>query len=384
MNHFQTELESLHQNNLWRSLREIESAQGPLVQHAGKTYLNFASNDYLGLANNPQVIKATQLALTKWGTGSGSSRLVAGSLSIHHELEKSIAEFKHAEAALIFSSGYQANIGVIQALIGKDDCVIVDRYAHASIVDGARLSGAKIQVCAHLDTLALSKILAKNKAKKCLVITDSYFSMDGDLVPLEEYIKICKQNGTLLMVDDAHGVGVYGESGEGVVSRELMQQCDIVTGTFSKSLGSQGGFVVAKEDVIDYLRNKARSFIYSTGPNPASSAATLESITILKSNPALRETLWSNIDYVRQELIHIGCDLMNSQGPIIPILIGDTHKAMLISQKLLESGILAPAIRPPTVSKNTDRIRITITAKHTKADIDKFLTTLRSILEENK
>jgi 8-amino-7-oxononanoate synthase len=384
LNHFQTELESLHQNNLWRSLREIESAQGPLVQHAGKTYLNFASNDYLGLANNPQVIKATQLALTKWGTGSGSSRLVAGSLSIHHELEKSIAEFKHAEAALIFSSGYQANIGVIQALIGKDDCVIVDRYAHASIVDGARLSGAKIQVCAHLDTLALSKILAKNKAKKCLVITDSYFSMDGDLVPLEEYIKICKQNGTLLMVDDAHGVGVYGESGEGVVSRELMQQCDIVTGTFSKSLGSQGGFVVAKEDVIDYLRNKARSFIYSTGPNPASSAATLESITILKSNPALRETLWSNIDYVRQELIHIGCDLMNSQGPIIPILIGDTHKAMLISQKLLESGILAPAIRPPTVSKNTDRIRITITAKHTKADIDKFLTTLRSILEENK
>ncbi len=381
MNHFKAELESLRQKNLWRGLREIESAQGPSIQYAGKTILNFASNDYLGLANNPQVIQAAQAALNRWGTGSGASRLVSGSLSIHHQLESSIAEFKNTESALIFSSGYQANIGVIQALIGKDDCVIIDRYAHASIVDGARLSGAKIQVCAHLDMAALSKILVKNKAKKCLVITDSYFSMDGDLAPLEECANICKDAGALFMVDDAHGVGVFGDSGEGVVSRELISQCDIVTGTFSKSLGSQGGFVVAKEEVIDYLRNKARSFIYSTGPNPASSAAALESIAILKSDPSLRTTLWSNIDYMRKELSYMGCDLMNSQGPIIPILIGDTCKAMSISQKLLDAGILAPAIRPPTVSKNTDRIRITVTAKHTKENIGQFLKVLKTINE---
>ena len=375
---FQTELDFLKQNHLHRSLRRIESPQGREVTAGGRRLLNFSSNDYLGLASDPRLAEAAAEAARRWGTGSGASRLLSGPLGIHHELEEKIAAFRREEAAIVFSSGFAANLGAIPALVGEGDAVWIDRFSHASIVDAARLSGARLRVYPHLDAEFLSRWLKRTRARRQLIVTDSYFSMDGDIAPLGELADLAGRHGATLMVDEAHATGVFGPTGRGLLEEAGLEgRAGVVMGTFSKAFGSSGGFVAGRKDLIEFLANRARTFIYTTGSSPASSAASVRAIEICQSDAAPRERLWRNVRLLRQRLEAAGFDLMRSRGPIIPVLVKDTARALGISEALLETGILLPAIRPPTVPQGTDRLRISVTAAHTEEDLARLVQSLR-------
>ena len=380
MEKISNELKKIKESGLYRELNILEGAQGPHVKIKGRTYISFCSNNYLGLANHPEVVKAVEDAVGKYGWGAGASRLVSGNTELHQALEDEISKFKRKEAAIVFPTGYMANIGTICSLVSSGDLVICDRLNHASIIDGCRLSGATFRVYPHRDVAKLENILKKSKEyPRKLIVTDTVFSMDGDLAPLPDIVRIAHEYNAMVMADEAHGTGVFGENGRGVVEHfNLDKKVNIIMGTLSKAVGSLGGFVTGNSDLISYLRNKARTFMYTTALPPAACAASIAGIKLIQRDHSLRESLWRNVHYVKDRLKLLSLNVTSLESPIIPIIIGNAKKAVDISGFLFESGILIPAIRPPTVPDESSRLRVTIMATHTRADLDKLLDVLKS------
>jgi 8-amino-7-oxononanoate synthase len=382
MQYISDKLIKIKESGLYRDLRVVGSAQDTRIDIEGKTYLSFCSNNYLGLANHPSVVKAVKEAVDKYGWGTGASRLVSGNMTLHETLEREISKFKRKEATIVFPTGYMANIGTISTLVSGGDLVVCDKLNHASIIDGCRLSGAAFRVYAHCNMEKLESILKKSsKYNRKLIVTDSVFSMDGDLAPLPDIVRIATKYNAMVMVDEAHGTGVFGENGRGVVEHFNMdKEVDVVMGTLSKAIGSLGGYVCGDKDLISYLRNKARSFMYTTALPPAVCAASIASINLIQENPSLREALWNNVRNIKKRLRSLGIDMISSQSQIIPLLIGDAQKAVDISKLLYERGILIPAIRPPTVPANSSRLRMTVMSSHTQGDLESLFKALKEAL----
>lgn len=354
------ELRDIGAAGLRRDLRPLDSPAGPHVIREGRELWNFASNDYLGLASHPEVAAAFREGIDLFGAGASASRLVCGSLPPHHELEDAIAAAKKSEAALVFSSGFATSLGIIPAVVGKEDHIVIDKLAHACLVDAARLSGATIRVFPHnrMEKLAslLENIRSKDASCRILVVTESVFSMDGDLCPLAETVELTERHGALLLLDEAHGFGVLGDRGMGLAEREGVQErVTFQMGTLSKAAGLSGGYVAASRDWIDLLVNRARSFIYSTAPPPALAHATLASLRIIRSEEGkrLRDDLRRNISI-----------LGDSPTPILPRIVGSNEAALAASSALADAGFLVPAIRFPTVPRGTARLRISVSAIH--------------------
>jgi 8-amino-7-oxononanoate synthase len=393
-------LAALRQQNLHRELRRVDSPPGTRIQIGGRTLLNFSSNDYLGLANDPVLKEAAIRAVEKFGAGSGASRLICGSLAPHHELEETLAHFKNAEAALAFSTGYATAIGTIGALLGKDDVIVLDKLVHACIVDAARLSGAKIRVFAHNDLDNLEKILKwtrrgelcesqtksgtrithPSERRRTLIVTESVFSMDGDAAPLLEMVTLKEKHGAWLMVDEAHATGLYGKNRRGLAEEAgVAGRIEIQMGTLGKAIGASGGYICGSRLLIDFLVNRARSFIFSTAPVPAAAAAATAGIRFIQSpeGETRRKSLWTRVAGLKSE---IGNRKSEIPSAIIPILIGDESKAVAVSTALREKDIFVPAIRYPTVARGEARLRVTLTATHTPDDISQLIAALESIL----
>ena len=381
MKYISDELRKIKESGLYRELNIVEGAQGTHLKIKGKTCLSFCSNNYLGLANNPLVIKAVEDAVAKYGWGAGASRLVSGNMRMHEALEGEISRFKEKEASIVFPTGYMANIGTISSLVSKGDLIICDKLNHASIIDGCRLSGAEFRVYPHCEMEKLENILKKStKYSRKLIVTDTVFSMDGDIAPLPDIVRIAHKYKAMVMVDEAHGTGVFGKRGGGVVEHfNLSKKIDIVMGTLSKAVGSLGGYVSGDEDLINFLRNKARPFMYTTALPPAVCAASIAGIKLIQKNPLLRKSLWNNVRYLKKELDLLNFNLIPSESPIIPILIGDAKKAVDVSKLLYKKGILIPAIRPPTVPTRSSRLRMTVMSTHTRKDLERLLEVLSDV-----
>ncbi len=375
------ELTRLQHEHLYRRRRIIDGPQGVHLSVDGQKLLSFCSNDYLGLANHPDVVKAMQDGITHWGVGSGASHLVNGHSVAHHALEEELAAFTGRPRALLFSTGYMANMGVIAALCGRGDFVFEDRLNHASLLDGGLLSQARLQRYAHADSNALALKLAKRDSGEKLVVTDGVFSMDGDLAPLPELSQTAKQHDAWLMVDDAHGFGVLGEHGGGCVEHFglNMKEVPILIGTLGKAFGTFGAFVAGSDELIEYLIQKARPYIYTTALPPALAEATRISLKLIQNEHWRREKLQTLIKQFRQGTTELGLQLMESSTPIQPLVIGDNAKALAMSAALLEKGILISAIRPPTVPEGTARLRITFSAEHSESDVEHLLNALEQI-----
>ncbi len=334
--------------------------------------LDFSSNDYLALSEHPEVIAASRKYLEEFGAGAGAARLMSGDLEINHQLEEEIAQFKAKEAALIFGSGYLANIGVIPALVNRGDLLVTDRLSHASIYDGCLLSGAKVIRFRHNDMDHLQQILHEKRSQynRALVVVESIYSMDGDRCPLKDLVDLKKQNDFLLMVDEAHATGIYGSHGGGVIEEEgVVDGVDVAMGTFGKALGSYGAYVATSKQVVDYLVNKARSFIYATGLPPAVIGATLAALHLVKTEPKLRQGLHEKVAFFKKQIRKNG--LKDDLGPsqIIPIMVGDSAKALALSEQLRNNRIFVKAVRPPTVPENTARLRFSITRFHQEEEL---------------
>ena len=335
----------------------------------------------MGLSQHPAVIGAAAQALKRWGTGSGASRLLSGNLRVHDELERKIASFKGEKASVVFSSGYLANLGAIRTLVNEKDVVILDRLCHASLIDGARLSKAKFWVYEHRNPGDLEKLLSRAKRfRRRLVVTDAYFSMDGDVAPIGDLLDLCEKNEAILMIDEAHSTGVYGKTGRGFTEHfGVSGRVPVVMGTLSKALGSVGGFIAGSAVLRETLVNFCRPYIYTTAPSPASSRAALAALEVIKKTPRLREKLWDNVKMLRGGLEDLGLDLMGSEGPIIPVRVGDPSKAMALKESLKTFGIFVSAIRPPSVPKGTERIRLSVSAAHSPAQIAHLMACLKKI-----
>lgn len=374
------ELRELKDLNLLREYKTIEGAQGPYVYINGKSYLSFCSNDYLGLANHPKIKQAAIETIQQYGWGAGASRLVSGTMTLHQELEKKIAEFKGTEAALLFPTGYMANLGALCAFVSKGDMVVGDKLNHASIIDGCRLSGATFRIYPHKDVSQLESLLQRSSGyRRKLVVTDSVFSMDGDTAPLTEIAGIAKKYDAILMVDDAHATGVFGKQGKGLIEHYSLEgKIDIVMGSFSKAIGSVGGFIAGSKPLIDFLKNKARPFIYTTALPPAVCAASLTGLTLIQEDASLINRLWKNIACLKSQLSKF-MNTITIGGPIVPIILGSAEETLSASQKLYHYGIQIPAIRPPTVPPDTSRLRISLMATHNEYDIKRLTETLQLI-----
>lgn len=374
------ELRSLKEHALMREYRTVESAQGPYIQIKGKSYLSFCSNNYLGLADHPRIKQAAIAAINQYGWGTGASRLVAGNMTLHEELEKKIAEFKGTEAALLFPTGYMANVGALCALVGREDIVIGDKLNHASIIDGCRQSGATFRVYPHNDVSQLESLLQRSSIyRRRLVVTDSVFSMDGDTAPLPKIAEIAQKYDVILMIDDAHATGVFGQQGKGMIEHYGLEgKVDIIMGSLSKAIGSIGGFIAGSKGLIDFLKNKARSFIYTTALPPAACAASLAGLILIQEDTSHIDKLWENIKYLKSQLSKFISNIAG-ESPIVPIIIGSAEDALSISKRLYEKGILIPAIRPPTVPLGTSRLRISLMATHSKEDINRLIDTMKDI-----
>ena len=364
-------LKELREMGLNRTLRKFEAVGGKFHDEAIKT-LNFSSNDYLGFARNERIIAAGVAALKSYGASAASSRLVTGTLPCHQELEQSLAKFKGYPGALVFGSGYLTNLGIIPALVGRQDAVFADRLAHASLIDGTIMSGADLKRFQHNDPNHLAKLLRNNKtAKRRLVVTESVFSMDGDLAPLKEIAATCAEHGAMLLVDEAHATGIFGASGAGRVRElQLENQVDISMGTLSKALGVYGGFIACSTPLRDWFINRARSFIYSTALPPTIARAAAEALSILEKKPTLGQELLKRADIFRRRLQEAGFNTGKSASQIIPLIVGKNTKAMRLAERLREKRILAVAIRPPTVPEGTARIRLSVTLDHSKFDLE--------------
>lgn len=377
----QDTLTELEGKNLKRQLRLVEGSQGRKITIDGRAVLNFCSNNYLGLADDARLKKVAVESIERDGFGSGASQLVCGHMSAHRKLEEQLARFKGTEAALTFSSGYMANVGTLSALFDRDDIIFSDRLNHASIVDGILLSRAEFKRYPHNDMAAIEEMLkgAAGFKKRCIV-TDSVFSMDGDLAPLPEICALAKKYQAFVMIDEAHGFGVLGENGKGAAEYfGVSEAIDIQMGTLSKAAGSFGAYVAGSAELISFLVNRARSFIYTTALPPAVAASSVRAIEIIEGEPQLRRQLWDNTMYLLAQLKQMGFDTMTSQTPIIPILIKDSATAVEFSKRLFEVGIFVSAIRPPTVPVNTARLRLTIMATHTREDLDQLISQLKRI-----
>ncbi len=374
------ELKSLDGQSLRREYKTLERIQGPVFQINGRSYLSFCSNNYLGLADHPKIQEAVVAAIGQYGWGAGASRLVSGNTAIHRELEKKIAEFKNTEDALVFSTGYMANMGALCALAGKEDVVIGDKLNHASIVDGCRQSGATFRVYPHNDVKQLETLLQRSSGyRRRLVVTDSVFSMDGDVAPLPEIAGITKKYGAMLMVDDAHATGVFGDQGKGLVAHYGLEgEVDVLMGSLSKAVGSIGGFIAGSGQLIEYLKNKARAFLYTTALPPAVCAASLAGLSLIREERFRIERLWENVAFLKSRLSAFGYAI-SGDSPIVPLIVGPADKALAVSEKLFQNGIIIPAIRPPTVPKGASRLRVSLMATHGKDDINRLVDTLENI-----
>jgi glycine C-acetyltransferase len=377
------ELESIKEKGLYRSLRLIEGKQDAVVRLNGQRVIMLCSNNYLGLANHPRLIAAAKRALEQAGLGSGASRLISGNMEYHEKLEQKIAHFKGTEKALVFNSGYHANLGVIQALAGKEDTVFSDELNHASIIDGCRLSGARIKVYGHKDINHLQILLKEDAGRRKLVITDGVFSMDGDIAPLPRIVEAAQEAGALVMVDEAHATGILGPYGRGTVELfGLGEKVDIQMGTLGKALGVFGAYIAGKRELIDYLINRARSFIFTTAMPPALCAAALAALELVETQSQLRETLWENTRFLKSGLEAMGFDTMGSETPIIPINVGPAERTMEFCRRLLADGIYVQGIRPPTVPEGTCRLRATVMATHTPQQLNHVLKAFRKVGKE--
>ena len=379
------ELRVLKDAGLYRKSIVIEDCQGPYVTIDGEKYLSFCSNDYLGLAGHPKVKEAAREAIARYGWGAGASRLVSGTNMLHERLETEIARFKSTEAALVFPTGYMANLGAVCALMGKGDLILCDRLNHASIIDASRQSGAAIRVYAHNDVTALDRVLRRvsNNYEKMLIVTDGVFSVDGDIAPIPEIVSTAKRFGpqVMTMVDDAHGTGVFGQGGRGLLEHfGLKDGIDIQMGTLSKAMGGIGGFVAGTRELVDYLKNKSRPFIFTTAIPPAACAAGLEALKLIggEEGAKRRERLWQNCRYLEKGLSAIGFD-MTVQSPIIPVVLGEPQRALDASKTLFAKKLLVPAIRPPTVPQGTSRLRISLASEHQIEHLDLLLEGLKTV-----
>lgn len=386
MDDFETQLsgdlEAIHEAGLWRELRAIESAQTSRIRFDGCEILNFSSNDYLGLAAHAALGQVATEAIERFGVGSGASRLVCGSLNPHHELEVALAGWLDAESALVFSSGFAAAQGAITSVVGKGDVVVIDKKVHASTVDATKLSGARLRVFRHNDLGNLESILrwANDKGGRVLVVTETVFSMDGDSPNLENLVELKERYGAWLMLDEAHALGCYGEDGGGLAKR-LAKRVEIRLGTLGKAVGAAGGFVCGSRFLIELLVNKARSFIFSTAPSPAVSAAAFAGIKLIRSSEGaeLRNRLWARVEQLRDGVAGQGWMVQNNPSVILPIVIGNEAKAMAAMDQLREAGLFIPAIRFPTVARNEARLRVTVSASHTEDDVARLRDALATI-----
>jgi 8-amino-7-oxononanoate synthase len=366
---------------LERSVTTLGRASPGRIEHAGRSLTNFASNDYLGLAADPRVKEAAAKAAEAFGGGAGASPLVSGWREPHQELAEALARFEKTEAAVVFSSGYAASLGTIAALVGQGDAVYVDRLDHACLIDGAKLSGARLRVYPHNDPDRLGAILTRDKGRfrRSLIATDGVFSMDGDLAPLADLADLADRFGAMLLVDEAHGTGVFGPDGRGAAAAfGVAERVHVRVGTLSKALGAAGGFVAGSSRLISWLINHARSLIYSTAPPPAVAAAARDALAIAQAEPWRREHVHRLGEALRAGLRADGFEVPPSTGPIVPVLIGDPKRAGTIAERLRDRGFLVPAIRPPTVPRGTARLRISLTAAHSEVDVDTLRAALAS------
>jgi len=372
------ELESLKEQNLYRHLRILEEEQKAHTTFDHKSVVNLSSNNYLGLTTHPRLRKAAMEAIERFGVGSGSVRTIAGTMAIHMELERRLAEFKKVEAVVVFQSGFAANAGTVSAVLTKEDVVISDALNHASIIDGCRLSRAAIKVFPHKDVDAARKIIKDLPAdQRKLLITDGVFSMDGDLGPLPALCELAEETGCIMMVDDAHASGVFGSQGRGTVDHFGMHgRVDVQVGTLSKAIGALGGYVAGNKNLIEFLYHRARPFLFSTSHPPAVAAACIAALDVLLEEQQIIDQLWENTRFFKAGLVFLGFDTSDSESPITPVIAGESARAMTLSDRLFEEGVFAQGIAFPTVARDKARVRTIVTATHTKEDLqfalDKF------------
>ena len=376
------EIDGLKEQGLYNRIRTIGSAQGAWLTVDGKNVLNFCSNNYLGLANHPKIVEAAKEATKKYGVGPAAVRSIAGTMDLHVQLEQRLAKFKGAEDVITFQSGFTANLGTISALVGKEDVVFSDRLNHASIIDGCRLSGAKIIPYEHNDPGALEDAIKENLSnyRRALIVTDGVFSMDGDIAPLPELYEVAKKYDILFMVDDAHGEGVLGQGGRGIVDHfGLYGKVDIEVGTMSKAFGVVGGIVAGDRVIIEWLRQRGRPFLFSSAVTAPDAAACLAAVDLLEESTELVDRLWSNAKYFKAEMKKLGFDTGVSETPITPVMLGEAPLAQQFSRELFEENVFAMAIGFPTVAKGKARIRVMISAAHDNDDLGKGLEAFEKV-----
>lgn len=370
------ELTNLKETGFYNTIRTMDSPQGPSVIVDGKKVLNFCANNYLGLANHPRLVEAAKTAMEKFGVGPGAVRTIAGTMSLHVELERRMAAFKRVESAITFQSGFTANGATIPALVGKEDAIFSDELNHASIIDGSRLSGAKIHRFKHADPADLDRVIAEAQGsyRRGLMITDGVFSMDGDFAPLDKLVEVSDKYGLMTMVDDAHGEGVMGEGGRGIVDHfKLHGKVDIEVGTFSKAFGVVGGVVAGNTKIIEWLRQRGRPFLFSSAVTVPDTAACLAAVDLLEESTELVDRLWSNARFFQEEMRKLGFDTGLTQTPITPVMLGDVQLAREFSRQLFEEGVFAMALGFPTVPLGKARIRVMISAAHSQDDLEQAL-----------
>ncbi|MGB9486632.1 MAG: glycine C-acetyltransferase [Terriglobia bacterium] len=376
------ELNKLREQKLYQKLRVLETEQLPVSRFDGCEVINLSSNNYLGLTTHPKLRARALEAIEKWGVGSGAVRTIAGTMAVHLELEEKIAKFKHVEASVVFQSGFTANAGTVQAILGREDIIISDQLNHASIIDGCRLSRAEIKIFPHKDMEACENILKEVEARKCrkLLITDGVFSMEGDIAPLPQLVELAEKYGCIMMIDDAHASGVLGRNGRGTVDHfNLHGRVDIQVGTLSKAIGALGGYICSTRDTIEFLYHRGRPFLFSTSHPPSVAATCLAAFEVLEEEPQLIDRLWANTNFFKQGLKKLGFNTGVSETPITPVIVGDAALAHEFSRQLFGAGVFAQSLGFPTVPEGKARIRTIVTATHTQEELTRALEILESV-----
>jgi len=376
------ELNKLREQKLYQKLRVLETEQLPVSRFDGCEVINLSSNNYLGLTTHPKLRARALEAIEKWGVGSGAVRTIAGTMAIHMELEEKIARFKHVEASVVFQSGFTANAGTVQAILGREDVIVSDQLNHASIIDGCRLSRAEIKVFPHKDMEACENILKEIEARKCrkLLVTDGVFSMDGDIAALPQLVELAEKYGCIMMIDDAHASGVLGRNGRGTVDHfNLHGRVDIQVGTLSKAIGALGGYICSTHDTIEFLYHRGRPFLFSTSHPPSVAATCLAALEVLEEEPQLIDRLWANTRFFKEGLKKLGLNTGVSETPITPVIVGDAALAHEFSRQLFAAGVFAQSLGFPTVPEGKARIRTIVTATHTQEELTRALDILESV-----
>ncbi len=378
------ELDGLREAGLFNEIRTIESPMGAWVTIDGRSVLNFCANNYLGLANHPRLRQATKEAIDTYGVGPGAVRTIAGTMAVHIELEERLAAFKKAEACITFQSGFTANLAVIPALVGKQDVIFSDELNHASIIDGCRLSRAKVVRYAHSNVDDLRRVIGETETNgRRLIITDGVFSMDGDIAPLDKLCEAAEEHDIMIMVDDAHGEGVLGDGGRGIVDHfKLHGRIDVEVGTLSKAFGVMGGLVAGKREIIEWLRQRGRPFLFSSAATVPDAAACLESVNMLEESTELVDKLWSNSAFFKKGMQALGFDTGETTTPILPVMLGEASLAQKFSRRLFEEGVFAMSIKFPTVPRGKARIRVMNSAAHSQSDLEMALDTFARVGRE--